>query len=297
MPAALPIRATDYYEFFPDLLHRAGDIWADLPSLGMLSVEWVAGLVITPACDLQNSKSDSLTYLPIVPVRKAFALRCFLPEIIRAIDGQLEILEIEPISDIVEKHVPVEPSILDELSTKLEQINPSGKKATDAVSRAKAGLTIMRLSFGLETEIPKGQDLRTLFGSGFEKLAERTVTNAYKADFHFLPSDQQDADWSVLPEPSLVLFRYPLTAPIEIFDRAQDTTRPDWSVEVKKLIRCIPGAQHFAGKRPMKRQTLKPRFLADLITRYVSMHVRLGAPDFTEESIRNYVTQISTFAP
>jgi len=299
LPTALPIRATDYYDFFPDLAHRAGDIWADLPSFGMLGVERVPGLVITPACDLQNNKSDSISFLPIVTVRKAFALRSFFPEVIRAIDGQLQTLQCDALSEIVEKYVPIDSNILDELSAKLDRISTStGKKVTDAIGRAKAGMTILRLALRSEDEIPKGEDLRTLFGaSGFAKMAERIVTNAYRGDLHFLPSDQQDKDWSVIAEPSLVFFRYPFSAPIEIFDRAQDTTRPDWSAEVRKLTRCTQGAQHFAGRRPMKRQTLKPRFLADLLTRYVSMHVRLGAPDFTDDSIRSYVAEISAVSP
>src|SRR5687767_4466012 len=89
-----PVSASDYYEFFPPSEHRVGDVWVDLPTFGMLGIERVAGIVITPACDLQNCKTETITYLPIVPIRQAFTLRGFRPMVLRAIGGQAQTLGI-----------------------------------------------------------------------------------------------------------------------------------------------------------------------------------------------------------
>jgi hypothetical protein len=53
-------------------------------------------------------------------------------------------------------------------------------------------------------------------------IASKTCTNAYRPDIHFLPADSKPPSWSAIPEHSVVLFRYPLTAPIELFDAAND---------------------------------------------------------------------------
>jgi hypothetical protein len=42
----------------------------------------------------------------------------------------------------------------------------------------------------------------------------------------------------------------------------------------------------------MKRATLKQRFVADLLTRFVGVYIRLGSPDFTSETIDRYLMDI-----
>lgn len=294
MAIALPIRPADYYDFFPDLDHRCGDIWADLPSFGMLSIQYVSGLVVTPACDLQNNKVESITYLPIVPVRRAFTQRGLLPELVRTVDTQLAILGLDQLVDVSEKFVPIEPQVLDRLHKQVtEKVRSASKqKDKEAAKRALLGLDMMKDAYGHEKPMPVGESLRKLYGSAFDKIAEKIVTNSYRVDCHFLPNDLQPKEWTCVTEPSLVLFRSPFSVPIEIFDRAQDISRADWNAEVSRLVRCIPGTEQFRARRPMKRQTVKPRFLADLVTRYVSMHVRLGSPDFTDEAVKSHVGQI-----
>jgi hypothetical protein len=296
MPQALPVGAKDYYEFFPTVSHRAGDIWSDLPTLGMLSISHAPGLVITPACDLQNNKVESITYLPIVSIRQAFCLRGFFPEVRRVLDAQLSALGLQRVSEVVARYVPLEPGTIDQITEKIAEVSSKLKpdsKQRENVKRALIGIKIIRFAYGSSVSVPTGADLCTFLGDKqFSEIMGRIVTNGYKSDVHFLPPDLQQPEWSVIPDPSLVLFRFPLSAPIEIFDNAEDTQLTDWMAEVSRLSVCAPGAEAFRAKRPMKRQTLRPRFLADLITRYVSMHVRLGAPDFTDDGIEKYIQQV-----
>jgi hypothetical protein len=262
----------------------------------MLGIEHVTGIVITPACDLQNCKAETITYLPIVSVRQAFVLRGFLPEVVRAINGQARVLGIDGLDDGDAPFNPIDTTHVDALVERIKAKERSlkvGEKEKTAAERAIAGVSILRKGYGLSVKTASGTDLRTLFGSSnFDTIVGRLVTNSHRADTHFLPSDGQRPEWSAIPEPSLTLFRYALSAPIEILDCAQDLSRPEWGHEITRMSSCIAGIASFGARRPMKRQTLKPRFAADLLTRYVAMHVRLGAPDFTDASISAYVSDV-----
>lgn len=64
----MPVTEKSFYSLYPDGYHATGDIWMRLPSMGLLSREHVSGLIVTPACDLANCKTETVTYVPIVPV-------------------------------------------------------------------------------------------------------------------------------------------------------------------------------------------------------------------------------------
>lgn len=295
MAQSPPVNASDYYQFFPVPHHQVGDIWTDLPTLGMLGISHVTGIVITPACDLQNCKTDTITYIPIISVRLAFTTRAFLPNILKAINGQAEALGLEGLEENYSPIAPLDKSRIDEFARRVRDKLQNGRthnnKEKSAAERVMAGVSILAKGCELPIKAPSGTELKLLFGARFDDVVERIVTNSAKADIHFLPTDGQRREWSAIAEPSVALFRYVVSAPIEIFDCAQDTSNADWEHEIKRMSSTVPGARAFS-RQPMKRQTLKPRFAADLLTRYVAMHVRLGAPDFTEASIRNYVSDV-----
>jgi hypothetical protein len=137
------------------------------------------------------------------------------------------------------------------------------------------------------------KDLNALLGDKeWLNYRSRLVRNALRSDLHFLPADGQLASWSGVPCHSLVLFRYPLTAPIDVFECAQDISLVDWKNCCEQLGVIVPLVMAFAARRPIKRLTLKPDFLADLLTRYVSLYVRLGSPDFSEHTINQFCTEV-----
>src|SRR5947208_622781 len=82
----------DYYDLYPSLDHVPGDIWVDLPTCGVLPFQHLAGVVISPACDMANRKVETITYLPIVTVRTWFSTVAALPDIRRVVDGQWRVL-------------------------------------------------------------------------------------------------------------------------------------------------------------------------------------------------------------
>src|SRR5437879_9870854 len=99
--------------------------------------------------------------------------------------------------------------------------------------------------------------------------------------YHFMPSDDQDPIYSGISAHSVVLFRYPLTTSIELFDLAQDTTESSWPDAIAQAITYLPAAESFRSWRPMKVISMRAEFLHDLLSRYVAVYNRIGSPDFS----------------
>jgi len=89
------ITMQDYYDLSPSSGNSQGDIWVDLPTHGLLGPNAVTGIVITPACDLANSKVETITYLPVVPVCRFFSMPVAIPELRSATEGQLKAAQME----------------------------------------------------------------------------------------------------------------------------------------------------------------------------------------------------------
>jgi hypothetical protein len=302
MPQNLGARIRDYYDVIPAAGNNAGDIWSGLPTFGLLGDKPLTGIVITPACDLSNRKVETITYLPVVPVRAYFATLAFLPEIFRGIEGQLQAAQLPDLISAIERpgrFAPPPLQAIQALGQELEEASTKPcirEKSKTAVRRAMAGVRLLACVSGRQLVESPLDDLKLLFGDrSFKSILKGIVNNSYRLDIHFLPSDEQDVSWSGVPEHSLVLFRYAFSAPMEIFECAQDLSLADWSATIHRLSAFAPGVSTFLQERPMKRVSLKPHFLADLMTRYVAMYVRLGSLDFTHQTRSLFVDQIGGY--
>ncbi len=292
----LPIGPSDYYELLPSADHQSGDIWAHLPTHGVLGAARLSCVVITPACDLVNRKVETLTYLPIVPVGAYLASRSHLPEILRAIDGQLQTAGV---SLGLRQDRSASLPRLEDLSTARDLLSERragtrlSAREEAAATRAEAGLlgAVGLLTGGdFKSVVPK---LKLLFGEReFADTARRLVTNAHRADVHFLPADEQPTEWSVIREPSVALFRYPLSVPIDILDLAGTVGEAAWPTEVVRLRPLYPCVDTLVVVRPLKVLRIRPRFLSDLLTRFTGLYGRIGSPDFADGTIDRYVAQI-----
>jgi hypothetical protein len=282
------IGPSDYYDTVPPAAHAPGDIWLGLPTMGLLRLTHVAGLVITPACDLANQKAETVTYVPVVPITTYFASQSFLPEVMRAIENHLKGIGADGLN-LTDGRRFGYPSA-STVRTVMELIS-SASPRDDINNRLIAGLRYVESSRQTgKAELP---DLRQLLGpKPLTETIQKLIRNAYRLDLHFLPHDEQITEWSGVPEHSVALFRYPITAPTDVLDAANAPTITDWAAAVSELEVTWPVAVHFRQKRPMKRVSVKPRFLSDLLTRYVALHVRLGSPDFTAETVTEYARQI-----
>jgi hypothetical protein len=127
--------------------------------------------------------------------------------------------------------------------------------------------------------------LALFLGSDWPKMKERITTNSFSSYLHFLPSDGQDPIYSGLSVHSIVLFRYPLTTSIELFDLAQNTSEASWPNAITQAINYLPTAESFRNTRPMKILSMRAEFLHDLLSRYVAVYNRIGSPDFSKNAV------------
>lgn len=51
-------------------------------------------------------------------------------------------------------------------------------------------------------------------------------------------------------------------------------------------------ASYFQEAKPLKTSKLHEKFLSDLLTRYVSLYIRIGSPDFEGEMIKQMLEEI-----
>ncbi|MEK6291529.1 MAG: hypothetical protein V4793_09095 [Paraburkholderia tropica] len=296
MPPIFPISAGDYYNSNPEASHSAGDIWADLPTYGLLGTRRRAGIVITPPCDLAQGKVETITYLPIINLSSYFSMSAFLPVVIRELRGQLTFLKIDDLSVVGGRFAFPSSDELNRAKTEVDEIlsrKSIAAKDIGAAEKARACLKILDQILDVELSECEAEIVGRALGSKATKtLYENLIKNSHAIDLHFLPKDNQPSEWSAIKSHSLVLFRYPITAPVELFDEAQEISNRNWQSAVEKVTKKVPAAAAFAEVRPMKRAVLKSSFFSDLLTRYAAMHVRVGSPDFSQNTIENYISDL-----
>jgi hypothetical protein len=168
-----------------------------------------------------------------------------------------------------------------------------GEREEIATARAEAGLKGAIALLNGSDPASVFPTLKELFGDkDFTEAARRLVTNSHRSDIHFLPADEQPSQWSIIREPSVALFRYPLSVPLDILDLASVVNEESWSTEVVRLYALYPCVVALKSARPVKILRIRPRFLSDLLTRFTGLYGRIGSPDFSDGTIGRYVAQI-----
>lgn len=286
MPNQPKITCKDYYDYYPSGLHATGDIWRNLPAFGLLDLQSVTGIVITPACDLAQRKCETVTYLPIVSIEDYVSMPAFYMETWKAAAELLERLQIK---DVVTPPARYELPDIDELDVAIAEAKTKVANAASRVERLEEYALYVKNARSKE-RATLAQIEKILSKDKLQKLLEGAVKNSMRVDAHFLPADGQSADSSAVPRNSLALFRYPISIPIEALDAAQGCDEAGW-LHARKQGICSKVAEHFVDW-PVKLGRLKDDFLSDLLSRYVTMYIRLGSRDFSEESIDQFVAQI-----
>lgn len=293
MATKLKLNPADFYDVSPSTDCVAGDIWSGLAiTTGPQTTNKGSGVVVTPACDLANGKSETLTFLPVVPLVDYLISPAMAATLVRATVGQLTAAGLTASLGQPHRYAFPDPTSATQLADDLQnRLNDSavrlGKAEKAAGKRALAGLRLLARGARLQSSTETLADVTELLGlAETERLLDRLIRNAHSVDLHFVPADGEPKEWSGVSTPSLVLFRYPVSAPIQVFEMAMQVSVRDWPNAIDTLCKSIPSAHAFREVRPLKHSTLRPRFLADLLTRYVGMHVRLGAPSFTSETVK-----------
>ena len=166
-----------YYDLLPPEAHACGDIWKGLPSAGLLGTQPIAGLVVTPACDLSERKAETITYLPIIPVRAYFSTLGVLPELHRRVLGNFKAGQFS--IDVPWRENSFVPPKHHQIDSAIEAIEDHikakqrGQTELSALRKAAAGLRIAKLIADAELTEVGSEDLATLYGNEWQKLKER----------------------------------------------------------------------------------------------------------------------------
>lgn len=283
MPISKKVEVSDYYDFHPSLDHRTGDIWRDLPCLGLMRRDYVSGVVITPACDLANEKCDAITYIPIIPIGE------FLNNHASYHDYWIQIKQIldkESLTRIVSIPRRFELPLACDIESAINELK--SKKGSQAEQTTAYKQLIAYLKFinaRTKNERLEVAELQSIISKGkFLEILHRIVKNSHRTDIHFFPSDQIASEFSVMDMHSIALFRYPMSVPIQILDEAKYSTSDAWDTRREKISEDFPMAKKF-GRWPIKIAQLKGGFLSDFISRYLAMYIRLGSDDFSEQTV------------
>ncbi len=277
-----------FYDELVTNVHRTGDIWSNLPTHGLLKESTLPGVVITPACDLANDKVETISYLPIISIQSYLATNCFLPEIKSTILSLSEILKYSECKAITNYTWPPDNNDLEKMTIHIESIlsgQPEIKKNKEPCHRFLNLLKHLRKILSNQLLSSDMKELSMIFGEKkFKVILTKIITNSYRNDIHFLPADLQNPSWSAIKNHSVIMFRYPLTAPIEIFDLAQSSLSDNWSTEVESSYFGNSFAESFKQVQPIKTLRLHQHLLHDMLNRFVSLYSRLGSPNFNSST-------------
>lgn len=297
MNAFKPINARSYYDYLPPMHHACGDIWINLPSMGLLSAhEKIVGIIITPACDVSKFKAETLTYLPVLSIRAYLGTIAFLPIIRREIIERYKSAKVDFLIEWPEKGYasPSDEAITLELKRLSDLLNQPNRLAESKkhIERAVAGLKIASVCRSSCKTLVDIQDYALLFGKQWENIKRDIVRNSYRSDIHFLPADGEDSKEFGISEHSVVLFRYPISVPSELLTEAQRLPASAWSQYINLCSSTYSASVHFKNAMPTKILSLRGEFLSDLLTRFTGLFGRIGSPDFSSIAIDKYIGEI-----
>ncbi|WP_256081507.1 hypothetical protein [Massilia sp. YIM B04103] len=284
------IQPKDYYDFFPPNFNRTGDIWRCLPNPWGLKKPHFFGLTVTPACDLEQRKTETITYLPIISVREYLNSNSFYFEIWQDVFAQISKLKMTEIMTPPDRYeLPLLEEIT-EIKGKLFDLKENDQSKAGSFDRiCMYEKYIKQNSSGGSLAI---EDVGRIFLSGnFDKILKKIVKNSFKVDIHFLPADEKPIYSSAVPDHSIVLFRHATSMPIQIINSIQYSNDEDWPNKLQELRKYYPIAKLLTDL-PIRLATLRGDFLSDLLSRYVNMQIRLGSRDFTDDTVDQYADQL-----
>lgn len=288
MPLVPQIEARDFYKNMPSLDHETGDIWHNLPGFGLPNNVTTTGIVISPACDLSQKKTETATVIPIVSIHDYLYSKSFYSEIWNELSNRLKPYGADdhPPSDRF-SHPP-----LHLIEKSLQQLE-GDRKQIDLRTRLTVYKDYIQYTQApLDARGSKKPDIEAIFsGKKYSDILTKIFCNSFKSDIHFFPAYGAPSDFAPIPHHSVALFRYVYSIPLEILDAAQASRDEWWKEDCQRMNGTTPLIEHFE-EYPIKVSTLKDDFLTDLISRYLGMFMRLGSRDFTKASLANFVKEI-----
>lgn len=282
MPLNPKIEPRDYYKSLPSIEHETGDIWTNIPFPSLKNNFFSRGIVITPACDLSQNKTETVTVLPIVTINEYLYSKCFFYVV------WLEVKTLLTQIGINMQNRYINPGE-EEIKIAIDTMRVEGKTKESDIKKIEEYHKYLLFIEGKKTEKP---DLKKIFSEkGIKSIITDIVKNKYGNDIHFLPKDEHNKSGKILESHSLVLFRYPFSFPISILDIANSGNEQSWHFDMESYLPVYQLASIFE-RYPINVSALKDDFLSDLLSRYLAMYMRLGSRDFTKDTVSTFIRQI-----
>ncbi len=268
---------------FPSGDVAAGDIYRGLPSFGLLPRERVAGIVITPACDLEQSKTPTASYLPIVSIAEFVAM----PETRRRL--------IAGFSDLGKQHQQRDlrgmgAEALTEVVEKAAVAAQGTKRSRLEGLRDYLKATIAGDNNGVVEGFRRAQTPKA-----FSQEIRALIADKYN-DTHYLPAPLSDLP--AFEDHSVALLRYPLTIPYPVLELANDPTVTERATEWLAALRDVNVDPGRWAEPPLRCHRLAAPVLADLATRFAALYGRIGSADLSQEAVERVESSVAnTISP
>ncbi|MGY3922356.1 hypothetical protein LA366_04205 [Aeromonas jandaei] len=278
MVKKLKITQSDYYLTLPSFSIETGDIWTNIPTLGLLDIEISNAIIINPSCDLAQEKTRIITLLPIIKIKDYI----YSPEFYHEMQKDFSKLFSEYNLKYDRYNLPQYTDILkiiEDLSA-----DKANKKINNKLKEFAKYITYQRTP-----QKNNKPDVSKIIN--IKAVIEKIIKNSYSSDIHYLPPDNEHPAHSTIEEHSVALFKYSVSYPYEIFYTAMSSLEELWDDDIKRLSATNKTAQFFK-KYPVNTLTLKDDFLSDFMSRYLNMHLRFGSRDFSSDDINSYTQEI-----
>ncbi|WAF89145.1 hypothetical protein NRZ28_13335 [Aeromonas hydrophila] len=278
MLKTLKITQSDYYRTLPLFSIETGDIWTNIPTLGLLDIEFSNAIIINPPCDLAQEKTRVITFLPIIKIKDYIYSPEFYYEMQKDFSKQFSACNLK-----CERYNLPQDTDIQGIINNLNK-DKSNKKTVDKLREY-----IKYIKYIQSPQNNNKPDISKIIN--IKSTIEKIIKNAYASDIHYLPPDNQPAAHSTIEDHSVALFKYSMSYPYEIFYTAMHSLEELWDEDIKKLNE-INKTAHLFKKYPINSLTLKDDFLSDFMSRYLNMHLRFGSRDFSSDDINTYTQEI-----
>lgn len=253
--------------------HQTGDIWRNIPSPFRLPCQNKIAVNITPACDLENDKTDTIIFLPIIPIKFFF----FLPKMQKNILGKVQrFFKEKSILFPIDRIIPCVAII-----SKIQELSKRLKEQSD-INKINSFISYFEIinkrvypdNLNILCEIFSAKELKE------EKV--KIINNQYGTTY-FLPKEKMFyEEFGVLQEHSVVLLQYPFALPIDFLYPvfSMDT---DWNQHCQNANFIF--GNEFSKNRPICSLQIKQYILDDLLSHYSTRHMRIGAPEYSQAAL------------
>jgi hypothetical protein len=256
-----------------------GEVWSHLPSL-YPPYSSSPGVVITPRCDFAHAKSLVVTYLPLISIDLLMENHGWHALLNREISKSANTLRrlAQPIgaAEWLEFGIPPEqvPGLVRE-----HGLSENLSKHLHTFESELRRLSALQSAIAAQGPIVAESVQSLLQDRDIQRYKEEIIRNSV-SDVHFFPPCPP-----VITTPSIALLRYVQSCPLDLLRDAQSCkTERDWNKQCRErwsdiCARC---------EHPQRLFRVKSPYIEQLVSRFISLFVRVGVRDLDSELVANY---------